>query len=326
MTLSKIAKNANVSVSTVSKVFSDSPEISKETKDTVIKVAKELGCYEKYYKPKYAKKLIAVICPEVLGIHYSQMATYIENDIKKRGGTTVVSVSGFSPETQTELIDYYTNFAHADGIIVIDPISEITTTSEIPIIQIALDNIKSNVHCINIDVSDALDEILTLLKDFGHRKIGFIGEKYTEAEFNIFKRHMDKNGLSLQPKYIAINNERFYDCGYYGMDYFIKNKDIPTVVFSAYSHITLGIFQKLTEENIRVPEDVSVICMDNINCSPYSNIELSCIKMPLSELCAEAVHLLYRIFGKRYNFSKHTITVKREFIRGKTIYNLNEKS
>ena len=41
-------------------------------------LAKEQGCYEKYYNPKYQKKLIAVLCPEVLGNHYGRMATDME--------------------------------------------------------------------------------------------------------------------------------------------------------------------------------------------------------------------------------------------------------
>ena len=122
MTLAKIAKLANVAVSTVSKAFSDSPEISKETKEQIMKIAKETGCYEKYYKPKYNKKLIAVICPEVQGVHYTQMATYLEKRITQRGGTMLLSVSNFSPEKKAELIDYYIKYAHAEGIIVVEPV------------------------------------------------------------------------------------------------------------------------------------------------------------------------------------------------------------
>lgn len=75
MTLEKLAKLAGVSISTVSKVFYDSDEISTETKEKVLQLAKEHNCYEKYYKPRYTRRVIAVICPELLGVHYSQMIT-----------------------------------------------------------------------------------------------------------------------------------------------------------------------------------------------------------------------------------------------------------
>ena len=102
MNLSKLAKICGVSVSTVSKVFSESSEISEETKQRVIAAAKEHGCFEKYFKPKYKKRLIAIICPEVLGIHYSEMITYMEEIISAAGDTMIVSVGNFSKEKQDE--------------------------------------------------------------------------------------------------------------------------------------------------------------------------------------------------------------------------------
>ncbi|MBQ7096596.1 MAG: LacI family DNA-binding transcriptional regulator [Clostridia bacterium] len=319
MTLAKIAKIANVAVSTVSKAFSDSPEISKETKEQIIKIAKDTGCFEKYYKPKYNKKLIAVICPEMLGVHYSQMSTYLEEKITKRNGTMLLSVSSFSPEKQAELIDYYIKYAHADGIIVIEPISKIKNSTEVPIIQIGLEKATANVHAIYADMGDALSQSINLLLKEGHHNIGFIGEQYTAKEYEIFLNTAASCGVANNPEFVSINNHRFQDCGYYGIDEMIKKGSLPTAVFAAYSHIAVGILQRLSEENLRVPEDISVVCLDDISTAPYGNRKLSCIKMHLEELCSEAVHLLYRLIAKKHNVSKHTITVERQFFKGETI-------
>ncbi len=319
MTLAKIAKLANVAVSTVSKAFSDSPEISKETKEQIIKIAKETGCYEKYYKPKYNKKLIAVICPEVQGVHYTQMATYLEERITQRGGTMLLSVSSFAPEKQADLIDYYIKYAHVDGIIVVEPVAKIKVSTEIPIIQIGLEKASGDVHAIYADMGDALNRSINLLLRKNHHNIGFIGEKYTTKEYEIFRNTAARCGVANNPKYVSINNHRFQDCGYYGIDEMIKKGSLPSAVFAAYSHIAAGILQRLGEENIHVPEDISVICLDDINTAPYGNLKLSCIKMHLEELCSEAIHLLYRIIAKKNGVSKHTITVERQFFEGETI-------
>ena len=110
MTMTKLAKLSGVSVSTVSKVFSGNPEISEETRNKVIALAKQAGCFEKYFKPQYSKKQIAVICPELLGIHYSKLATDIEKNFHKRSATMLLSISNFSAKTQNELIEYYVNY------------------------------------------------------------------------------------------------------------------------------------------------------------------------------------------------------------------------
>ncbi len=323
MTLAKIAKMANVAVSTVSKAFSDSPEISRETKALIMEIAKETGCYEKYYKPKYGKKLIAVICPEMLGNQYAQMATFLEERITQRGGTMVLSVSSFSPEKQDELIDYYAKYAHADGIIVVEPVSKIKAVTEIPIIQISLEHDDGDVHAIYADMGDALSQSINLLQRYGHQNIGFVGEKYTSREFEQFRNTAARCGVVVHPKNVSINDYRFQDCGYYGMDEILKRGSLPTAIFAAYSHIAVGILQRLNEDKIKVPDDISVICLNDINGVPYGNLRLSCIKMQLEEICSETTHLLYRLLAKRHDVSRHTITVERRFVEGDSIAQRN---
>ena len=99
----------------------------------------------------------------------------------------------------------------------------------------------------------------------------------------------------------------------------IEENRLPTAIFAAYSHIAIGIMKKLGEENIKIPEDVSLICMDDLSCVPYSSEELSCIRMHLQVLCSEAVGLLYRCFENRYDKTKQVITVSRSFDKGKTV-------
>lgn len=319
MTLGKIAKLANVSISTVSKAFSGSSEISEETKKRIFDIAKEKGCYEKYYKPKYEKKIIAVICPELLGIHYSQMVMRMEREIAEKGGTMLVSVCNFNLSAQNGLIDYFTKYIGVDGIIIIEPAGNVKSNSEVPIIQICYENDSKSTHCIKMDISPGLNKAIKTLKDLGHTKIGFVGEKYTGTEYGYFKDFMQRNGISINPDYISINDYRFFDCGYYGTDELIKNNNLPTAIFSAYSHVTTGIMQRLGNEKLRVPEDVSVICMDDINVEPHKKYEFSCIKMHIEDLCSEAIHLMFRVLGGHSGPTKHVITVERQFFEGNSI-------
>ena len=325
MNLAKIAKMAGVSVSTVSKAFSDSKEISAETKAEIFEIARNTGCFEKYYKPKYSKKLIAVICPELQGVHYSQMVTHIEKTVTERGDTILISYSNFSGATQKELIDYFAKFACVDGIVVIEPVEKIEIASEIPIVQIGLTEGAANVHKIDVDINDAFDKSIKLLKSYGHSKIGFVGEKFTKAEYGVFEKYMKKNLLEIEPGYVSVNDKRFFECGYSGMEEILKKGNVPTAVYAAYSHVAEGIIKCLEDKKIKMPEEMSVICMDDINCVPYRKTDLSCIKMHIEELCSEAIRLLYRSFEPRYGNAKLTVTVKREFHHGKTIFDRRGK-
>lgn len=319
MNLSKLAQLANVSVSTVSKAFSDSNEISEQTKELIFLVAKENNCFDKYYKPKYNKKVIAVICPEIIGVHYSQMVTYLSNEISQHDGTMLISVSDFSKKKQDELINYYTKFIHADGIIIIEPADVIKNNTDIPIVQIGPDNASKNVDCVNVVVNQAMNDAMSHIRRRGLNNIGFIGETYAEPEYGYFIEGMNVNGFDPDEKYIVISDKRFYDAGYYGMDELIRSGNIPDVVFAAYSHIAVGIMQRIKEEHLSVPDDISVICMDDIPSVPYSDLKLSSIKMHFDELCATALDILYQKIEKKYIRAKRSITVTREFDKGETI-------
>lgn len=321
MTLAKLAKIAGVSVSTVSKAFSDSREISTQTKENILKLAKEYGCYEKYYKPKYEKRVIAVICPELLGVHYSQMVTYIEEAVAEHGDTLLVSVANFSPKNQRALLDYYMNYLHVDAIIVIEPTEKIKNHTDIPIVQIGMNNESATVHCVDVEIKTALDSVMHYLKAHGHKKIGYIGEKHTGTEYLRIKEASIRNGMDLCDNNIEINDKRFQDCGYYGVEKMIEEGRLPKAIFAAYSHIATGIMKKLDEVNIKVPEDVSLICMDDLRNAPYSSVDLSCIRMHLDVLCSETVNLIYRCLTSNYRKTKQTITVSRSFHKGKTVGN-----
>lgn len=319
MNLSKLAQLANVSVSTVSKALSDSPEISEATKKHIIEIAKASGCYEKYYKPKYPHKLIAVICPEILGNHYGKMATYMEKEISEYDGTMVLSVSNFSAQKQVELIEYYTKYAHADGIIVIEPASKIKNATDIPIVQIGFENESRNADCVKAEIGPAMEEAVRYLRGLGHKKIGFIGEELAHPEYDAFIKAMKRTYIPVENDHVIISQKRFEDAGYLAMDDMLKSDNLPTVIFAAYSHIALGILQRLNEANIRVPEDISLICMDDILPIPYSDRELSCIKMHLDELSATAIDLLYQKIRRSYVKTKHSVSVIRQFSPGETI-------
>lgn len=110
MTLKKLAELAHVSPSTASKALANSREVSEETVRHVRQVARESGylrqCKERrlsYRKP--SAPTIAVICPEIISVYYSAIATCLSRLAESHGGTSAVYLSGFEPERQSALLE-----------------------------------------------------------------------------------------------------------------------------------------------------------------------------------------------------------------------------
>ena len=84
ITLTKIAKLANVSVSTASKAFSMSLDISEETRSNIFKIAKDHGVFKKFYNAKYPRLVIAIVCPEFNNDLYANMLSDLQTRLEER--------------------------------------------------------------------------------------------------------------------------------------------------------------------------------------------------------------------------------------------------
>ncbi|MBQ7386807.1 MAG: LacI family DNA-binding transcriptional regulator, partial [Clostridia bacterium] len=109
ITISKIAKLANVSVSTASKAFSGSTEVSEITRDRIFNVAKKLGVFKKFYNAKYPKIVIAVVVPEYLSGNYGVLISELQRFLNERDCTVTVTAANFLLDKNETLIDYYAN-------------------------------------------------------------------------------------------------------------------------------------------------------------------------------------------------------------------------
>ena len=310
MTLKKLSEITGYSISTLSKVFSDSKEINKNTKAEIIKKAKELGCYDKYSKNLYQKRVIAVIVPEIESAFYTDIISELKNAISKRNATMVISVSFFSESEEVNLISFFSSNKRADGIIVVNGKTTAKKYTEVPIVY--LDNSKSNDYAcyINHDYLAGLNEAVFELKNLGHEKIAFIGETLTLKKQELFVQAMKNNSLPVDENLIISQSKRFEDAGYLGMEKLYKKKNLPTAIICAYDYIALGVIDFLDSVGLKVPDDISIIGMDDIKLASYKKISLSSISIMKKDVCPILVNTLFEKIEKPYKAINKTITLK----------------
>ena len=311
MNLSDIAKIANVSVSTVSKALSDAKDVNIETKNKIIKIAEEYGVLNKYSGVKYKKKVIAVICPEIMSQYYSSIVESIQKSIEKRGGTMLLGVDFFNNAKQKELIEYFTNYAKVDGLIVFG-LLDVKSKFEVPIVSFGSASAKAD--SVQVIVDDALDCALKSLKQKGHKEIAFIGEQLTKSKSDLFYKLMRKNGLIVNYGNIIESELRFEDAGFAGMRTLINNKTNATAVICAYDYIALGAIKYLQLNGYSVPEDFSVIGFDGITIDEYISKSLSTVCSHNDEAVEELIDLLYKKISNKWHISKNRITIFSEYV------------
>lgn len=279
MTLTKLAQLAHVSVSTVSKAFSMSPEIHPDTREMIFKIAKERGCFKKYYKIKYPKLVIAVICPE---LKYADAVSALQERLVELGCEVCVATTNFSEKTEMELLEYYDCYTEVDGVIVIDGRTKIKGIYDLPIVSVS-----HSKAMINVELSEevAIKEAIDYFKAQGVDKIAFVGEPRTKTRCELFEKNCPEGQ-------VQIAQGRFEQGGYQAMEKIFESGDLPRAIICAYDYMAMGVMRCIFDRGLSVPEDVAVMGINNIHHCPYLNPPLSSIDIQINEGCRLAADVL----------------------------------
>ncbi len=319
ITLSKIAKLANVSVSTASKAFSGSAEVSEATRERIFEIAKQYNCFKKFYNAKYSKYVISILCPEFTSAYYNRYLSLIQKYLEKENCEICVASTGFSVETEKKLVEYYNKYARVDGIIIIgsrlNPAEMPEYPTEIPIVYV-----DAAYEHETISISDDLNVSLYAGMDYLIQKnvtaIGFIGEPYTSKKIDCFREYSARQGLTINEEHVIVSDTRFEAGGYAAMEQIFKSNTLPRAILCAYDYMAIGAIRCILDHGLSVPEDIAILGINDIPEAAFFNPPLASISSHTKEMCqAAASSIIRRINGEE---TERSIVFPSEFILRKS--------
>ena len=311
ITLSKLAKLANVSISTASKAFSGSREVNAQTRAEIFSVAKELGVFKKFYNVKYPRLVVAVIVPEFHSRNYGPLLSEIQRVLEDRGCSMTVTPAGFLPFENNKIYDYYSKYTDVDGIIVIGEYDHSGDELDIPCVVIGSENLCGNICGIRITSRAATFDAISYLKASGAVSVGFISEPKTLTKLSYFTDAMTKIYGTVDEKYVIVTKNRFEEGGYEGMKKLIEAGNLPRAVLCGYDNMAYGAVRCLKDFGFRVPQDVAVIGYDDNAESEYIFPSLSSINVKHKECAVAAADTLMKIILTQPH--SRVITINAEF-------------
>ena len=294
MTLSKLASLARVSLSTASKAFSMSNEVNEETRKMIFALAREHGCFKKFYNAKYPKLVIAVICPEFRSRYYSSVVSSIQESLAEKGCEICVASTAFSRKNLKELYEYYNNYSNVDGIIMIDCLKDEPSENNVPIVANRRSKVKTSSSCpTGIDL--AIDYFLSK----NVTDIGFIGEERTLGKLAEFKDYMNEKNIKINEEYISVSEKRLESGGYAAMEDLFRRHAVPRAVICAYDCMAIGAMRCIFDNGLKIPEDIAVIGMNNNRESEFLNPPLSSIDRCVEKMGKELSEtMINNLMGK----------------------------
>ncbi|MCK8061005.1 MULTISPECIES: LacI family DNA-binding transcriptional regulator [unclassified Fusibacter] len=305
ITIKDVAKKANVSISTVSRVINGSKPVSEDIKKRVFEVIEELG-----YSPNPVarnlvmkkSKLIGVMIPDISSTFVGELLNAVE-EIAKTYGYDIILCNSYGELKQE--IRYFELFKskQVEGIIFItrkinEIHKDIIKALNLPIVMINRDGSELDVLSVSIDQAKACYDMTNYLVTLGHTDIALIRTGDDHESFGVDQVKGYRNAL--EENKIEFNPARVFE-GYFSLeetykivDSLIKEGDKPSAIFAASDEMAVGAINAIVDNGLSVPEDISVAGSYDSRISRIYRPKITTIKHPIYDIGAIAVRLIIK--------------------------------
>lgn len=300
LTIKEIAKMAGVSATAVSFVLNNKPGVSDETREHVQRIIDETG-----FKPNLnSKKLLfnksfnicVMINPNASpfeDLFYFEITRGILNKSREFGYNISINEPDYEDNELPDIV--YTG--DTDGIIFMQDISDALTekvlASGIPFVVVDSHSLSDNVISVNPNYHGAAYNAASFLLSMGHRQIAMISsnvvERFREQTFSGFLSAMQEYRLKPRPELIeqSVRNEaEAYDAA----KVLLSAESRPTALLCTVDTFAIGAMRCAKDLGLRVPEDVSIVGIDDILLARYTEPKLTTVgidKVHMGELATE---------------------------------------
>jgi DNA-binding LacI/PurR family transcriptional regulator len=311
-TMRDVAAAAGVSLSTVSLVVNGKPGVSQDRRERVLKVIKELNYITGgRQSASLATKIIGLLMESLSEASrsegfYLRIVSGIEETAYELGFQVILHVYRPAIDPLNSIRELMGR--DVDGLIIandgdITP-NVIQNLAEAGIPMVLVENFQTfPVHSVTADNFTAGRIMTEYLIRLGHRRIGALGgpEKYSSLRDRMrgYNVAMLENDLpldpSLQPSSVSGNPRK----GYVQMQQLIDLPEPPTAVFAVSDRAAFGAMEAIKDAGLRIPDDISVVGIDDVRDSAYSTPPLTTFSVPKYDLGRTAVFILHDLISDK---------------------------
>ena len=308
VTIYDVAREANVSMATVSRVVNGNLNVKPATRKKVLEVIERLE-----YRPNAVARGLAskktttvgVIIPDISNNVYAELARGIEDIATMYRYNIILANSDQNEDKELTLLDTMLS-KQVDGIVmmsdkVTSSIQDSMDHAPVPIVLAgSVDELKE-VPAVNIDYFKAAYEAVKVLIDNGHKRIAFVSGpmSYTITQYKLaaYKKALEDSGLVVDES-IIVPEEGTYDSGMAAYEETSQMEEAPTAYFASSDELAIGIIHGVQDAGKRVPDDIEVISFENSKLARMVRPQLSSVVLPLYDIGAVAMRLLTKLMNK----------------------------
>ncbi|THF74220.1 catabolite control protein A [Cohnella fermenti] len=309
VTIYDVAREAGVSMATVSRVVNNNPNVKPQTRKKVFEAIERLG-----YRPNAVARGLAskktttvgVVIPDISNAIFAEVARGIEDIANMYHYNIILCNADKRKDKEIRVINTLLE-KQVDGLLfmggaVTDEHIQAFNTSNVPIVLCATTDEKGTIPSVDIDHELAAYDAAKRLLSEGHRRIAMISGTLQDpangfARYQGYKRALEEAGLSVDEELVRIGNYK-YEAGMEAAHHFIGLSERPTAIFAANDEMAIGAIHAIQDAGLKVPEDISVISVDNIRMASMVRPQLTTVAQPMYDIGAVAMRLLTKLMKK----------------------------
>ena len=326
--LKDIAEALNVSKTLVSLVLNNKANewgISEETQKKVRKKAEELN----YYPNQMARGLrtgksniIGLVVADISNPFYAKISRTIEHEVARLGYHLLVCSSDEVEEKENKLIELLRDRQRVEGLIVATTQQNADQFNQLKKQQyplVLIDRKLPGFACsyVGVDNVKGAYQMVDHLIKMGMRKIGMVNVTPSHLSslnerVEGYKEALKKNGIRFSNEWIQ--SVSYQDIGNTTINA-VNNLLSPAVgaeaIFTINNYVAINCLQTIHKMKKRIPEDVAIVCFDDLDAFNFSHPPLTTIAQPVEQIGDEAVKLLMKqIDGKKFSVQEKILPPK----------------
>ncbi len=309
ITIYDVAREANVSMATVSRVVNGNQNVKPATRQKVLAVIERLD-----YRPNAVArglaskktKTVGVIIPDISNVFYAELVRGIEDIATMYRYNIILTNSDQQEDKEVQLLTTLLS-KQVDGIVMMsDEVSpEILKEMEradVPIVLAGTIENSQSFPSVNIEYRDAAAEAVNRVIKNGHTRIAFISGSMSSTINREYKLAGYKDALN--DAKIEIDNDLIvwvdntYDDGLTAWEQLQGIENPPTAFFAGSDEIAIGLIHGALDSDKKVPEEIEVISFENSKLARMVRPQLTSVVLPLYDIGAVSMRLLTKFMNK----------------------------
>jgi len=302
MDIHAVARQAHVSIATVSRTINHVPTVNPKLAKRVWEAIRELN----YYPNTQARALVSgrsrmlgLIVSEITNPFFPELIQGFEDVAVENGYEILIGSTNYEPDRMQRCIRRMVE-RNAEGVAVMtfgieQPLLDQLADRNVPLVFVDVAPNRPGMSVLKVDYHHGIRQGVQHLAALGHRRIAFVSGPLrlhsAQSRLAAVKKALSECGIPVDET-LLVEGDHTMEGGMTATERLMSQKDMPTAIMCSNDMLAIGVLHELSRTGMRVPDDLSVIGFDDIHMAAMVIPPLTSIQMSRTDLASAAVSAL----------------------------------